>query len=188
MSDGRLETIDETLARELPDDVGESGQRVSEKNREEMLELLREAADELGESPTFRAFNELDLDVSGDVIANAFGTWNAAKERAGLETWERGDRGTRVPIEEDYSAEVDTPAKAYWLGTLVATSSISENEYGDNYQLQIVRTEDHGYFVEAFARAVDSGYQRSEYRTFRHWLIVSDSRSVATGNTFQDEI
>lgn len=74
MSEDILEAIVETVSRELPGDVGESGQRVSEKNREEMLDLLREAADELGESPSFRAFNELDLDVSGNVIANAFGT------------------------------------------------------------------------------------------------------------------
>lgn len=128
----------------------------------EMIQLLRRAADELGESPTLAEFNELDLGTSGDAIKHAFGTWNDAKREAGLATWQRG---TVVPIDEEYFAAVDTPTVAYWFGTLLARSSMKQNPTGSGHVLLLGRVERKQYFVRAFAEAIDSGYPITEIST-----------------------
>ncbi|WP_135821841.1 homing endonuclease associated repeat-containing protein [Halostella litorea] len=57
---------------------------------EEYLDALSEAARELGESPTKAQYEELGLRPASATILRVMGSWNAAKEAAGLETFERG--------------------------------------------------------------------------------------------------
>jgi hypothetical protein len=137
-----------------------SGSRV---RREEMLEQLQEAAEMVGESPSVRQFNALDVTYSARGISAEFGSWNAAKSVAGLETRRRGS-GTRIKINETYFRSLDTPNKVYWLGALMGRSSLNVKNQ-DSRTLAIVRTKSHAHFVEAFADAVDSEYSISQMET-----------------------
>lgn len=149
------ERIEALLDDTLPDAAAEG-----ETREETLLRLLQEAKEEVGSSPTMAEFNKLDKEVSGDVIKNYFGSWNAAKEAAGLATQQRG---TTVAIDEDYFATIDTEKKAYWLGALLVRSSLSEAPIGDGYALTIVRTVDQRHFVDSFCEAVGSEYSINRY-------------------------
>lgn len=59
----------------------------------ECIDALREAADRIGESPTKTQYEQLDITPSSTSIRRILGGWNAAKEAAGLETYEQGERG-----------------------------------------------------------------------------------------------
>lgn len=162
MSDDLMEELDKLLAEELPDTSEAfereetSGRLVRTGRREELIQLLQYAAEELGKSPSYNEFNSLDLHTSADVIKNVFGSWNAAKEAAGLEKLTRG--GPRTNIDESYFEEIITPEKAYWFGTLLAHSSLQQRGHSKNLTLLIGRTGVKKYFVTEFARAVQSEY------------------------------
>jgi hypothetical protein len=161
MTGDPLAEIDRMLAEELPEATDDAPGEVEDRRRGELIQLLQHGAEELGESPTLREFNELDFETSADVIADVFGTWNRAKEAAGLRTFQRG---TVREIDESYFERIDTPATAYWFGTLVATSSLQAQEFGSSHQLVLGRTEEKRYFVTAFARAVGSDYPIRRHR------------------------
>jgi hypothetical protein len=76
---------------------------------QECLDALREAADELGESPTKKEYEELGLTPASATILRVVGGWNEAKERAGLET--NASRGSRVAPKPD---DVTIPDDAEW--------------------------------------------------------------------------
>ncbi|SIS16175.1 homing endonuclease associated repeat-containing protein [Natronorubrum thiooxidans] len=158
MSKDHISEIDSILAESLPDLEQDSDVTISKKKQEDMIQILQYSAEELGKSPTIREFKNLNLDVTADIIVNTFGTWNEAKEAAGLET---DQRRTIRDINETYFQSIDSPEKAYWLGTLVANSSLQSQPTGGNYALQIGRSEYKEYFVTEFADAVESGYSIS---------------------------
>lgn len=160
MADDPIEDIDAHLDYLLPDDPEKLRDGVAQEERDELIQLLRRAADTLGKSPTVTEFDALDLDVSSDVVRYAFGTWNDAKTEAGLETFERG---TSVQIREDYFETIDTAEKAYWLGTLYATSTVNHNDQAGYHALQVVRVASKDHFVHGFADAVDSEYSINTY-------------------------
>lgn len=61
-------------------------------SKDDCINALRTAAEQIGESPTIREYRDLDIDgPSEDTIRDRFGTWNDAKEAAGLEAFEYGD-------------------------------------------------------------------------------------------------
>jgi hypothetical protein len=72
------------------DDAPSRGVPTSE---EECLRALREAADRLGESPTKAQYEGLGLTPASATILRVMGGWNAAKEAAGLETYDRKEYG-----------------------------------------------------------------------------------------------
>lgn len=155
MSEDHLSKIDSMLAEELPSLAEDTGITVGEEKREDLIRLLRSAADELGKSPTVQEFNSLDLEVSATAIRRTFGTWNEAKEAAGLDTWQRG---TVRNIDETYFESIDSPETAYWFGAVLATSSLQRQPRGDNYSLTLGRVETKAYFVTDFADAIESDY------------------------------
>ena len=161
MSEDYLSEIDSILAEELPELENDPGATIDESRKDDVIQLLQHAADELGKSPTVREFNSLDLEVSSDNIKRLFGTWNGAKEVAGLETWQRG---TVRDINEEYFQSIDSPEKAYWFGTIFATSSLQSQDFGDNYALVLGRVEDKAHFVTEFADAVGSDYPLSWHK------------------------
>ncbi|MDS0476136.1 HNH endonuclease [Natrinema sp. 1APR25-10V2] len=79
---------------------------------DECLEALREAADRLGESPTKAQYEELGLTPAFATIMETIGGWNAAKERAGLETFDPCVTGGQ-PIQPK-PEWVDIPDDAEW--------------------------------------------------------------------------
>ncbi|WP_394345781.1 helix-turn-helix transcriptional regulator [Halegenticoccus tardaugens] len=75
-------------------------------DREACVGALREAADLLGHSPTMTEYQNLGMIPSVATITMRFGSWNEAKEAAGLEQYDRGGR----PSQTDASAGTDAPA------------------------------------------------------------------------------
>lgn len=75
----------------------------------ECLDALREAAEQLGESPTKAAYEELGLTPASATIIRVIGGWNEAKERAGLEMYRSS--GSRVEPKPD---DVELPAGEEW--------------------------------------------------------------------------
>lgn len=133
------------------------------EQQQNCIEALREAADQLGDSPTVREYVELGLKPSQNTIKKAFGTWNAAKEAAELSIRSLGGN-TRININETYFEAIDSDEKAYWLGCLFCYSSQSSE---DNRQrsLQLGRSSDKRHYVEGFADAVGSEYAINEADT-----------------------
>lgn len=157
MTDDPSADIDSILASELPDREFDNDKSEMDPKRVQMIQVLQEAAEELGKSPSVGDFDALDTEVSSTTIKQTFGGWDAAKEAAGLEPNSRG-RSAYTRINESYFETLDTPAKAYWLGTLIATSSLHKQPNGGNYALRLGRVEDKAYFITEFADAIDSEY------------------------------
>jgi len=157
MSEDFIAEIDEILSEELPDHPDDVTEYTVAGRKQEMIDLLQYAADELGRSPSLRQFNELDLKTSGYVIETAFGTWNNAKREAGLEVYGVGEGKTATtPINKEYFKTIDSPEKAYWLGTLVASSALHVNP---NTQLKLGRVSEKAHFIRGFSQAIESEYQ-----------------------------
>lgn len=183
MSKDRIAEVDAQLADALPDDTDEISQKtIPDPRKREMIDLLKHAKQELGRSPTIRDFRSLGFETSGDVIADTFGTWNGAKRAAGLEIYEPGDKHPTTAINEEYFKDVDTPQKAYWLGTLVAVSSISDTD-----SLQIVRT-NKPFFVKQFSQAIESEYAVNERRVTRGGTVKTEYETHICNSVFLDHL
>jgi hypothetical protein len=75
------------------------------------LDALRRAAAEFGESPSKAQYEALGLTPASATIVRVCGGWNAAKERAGLETFEQSPGGGEVAPKPD---RVDLPDDETW--------------------------------------------------------------------------
>lgn len=165
MSENFIRELDDKLAEVLPDDLEDISETTPQKRKEEMIDLLQYAAEELGRSPSLRQFNSLDLKTSGYAIEEAFGTWNDAKREAGLETYEMGEgRRATTSINEGYFKEIDSLEKAYWLGTLFATSTL---RLEPNLQLTLGRVSEKRHFIEGLSQAVESEYSITSHQVTR---------------------
>lgn len=78
----------------------------------ECLESLRVASERLGKSPTKAEYDKLELRPASTTIKRVFGSWNSAKEKAGLETFEQGENGGQnVQSKPDW---VEIPDDVEW--------------------------------------------------------------------------
>lgn len=76
------------------------GKRTTEDNiREKLVERLRTLADEIGGSPTVQDLKETDDYPTLHRFVSVFGSWNEAKEAAGLKTHRK--EGNRDPFTDD---------------------------------------------------------------------------------------
>lgn len=150
-----IESVIEDKIRSLESDTDTTA---NESKKEEIIQHLQHAADELNKSPTVREFNSLNLEVTSDVVTNIFGSWNEAKKAAGLKTRQRG---TVRNINETYFKSINSSEKAYWFGAIFATSSLRSQPTGENYVLSLGRVEDKAYFITKFSDAVESDYSIS---------------------------
>lgn len=157
MTDDESADIDSILAAELPEREFDPDASEIDPKRIQMIQILQDVAEELEKSPSVRDFDALDTKLSSTAIKRTFGGWDAAKEAAGLELNSRG-RTAYTKINTRYFETLDTPAKAYWLGTLVARSSLQKQPETNNYTLQLGRIEEKAYFITEFAGAIDSEY------------------------------
>ncbi|WP_277554653.1 homing endonuclease associated repeat-containing protein [Halobaculum limi] len=79
--------------------------------KHDCLDALRKAAEHLGESPTKQQYEELGLTPASATIIKHCGGWNAAKEDAGLETFDQARNGPGVDPKPD---RVDLPPGTSW--------------------------------------------------------------------------
>ena len=92
--------------------INEDGTTRGVRTESECVESLREAAEQLGESPTKAQYEELGLTPASGTIQRVMGGWNTAKEEAGLETYEQGENGGQeVQPKPDW---VELPADKEW--------------------------------------------------------------------------
>ncbi len=76
---------------------------------EDCLTVLRRASEELGESPSKAQYEKLGWTPASATIIRTLGSWNEAKEAAGLETYSSG--GSRVEPKPD---ELELPDGMVW--------------------------------------------------------------------------
>jgi len=170
-------------AKSILEDVLQGNAQPEEIDRDAVLDDLREVAEELGKSPTTREYNNHNSVYTVKYIQRLFGSWNAAKEEAGLEINKRG-AGTTVDINESYFESIDSAEKAYWLGTVIGTSTMSRNESG-GLVLQVNRSMDEAYFVYGFTDAINSGHAIATFPQ----EDMQDRISVAiTNSTFNEHL
>lgn len=71
---------------------------------------LQKARDDLEESPTLKQFNNLDISPCADTIIRKFGSWNKAKNAAGLKTIPKNNKiepkpeDIELPEDKDWSS------------------------------------------------------------------------------------
>lgn len=61
-------------------------------SKEDCIDGLKQASEQLGVSPTMREYSSLGIRPSGKVIKRRFESWNEAKDAAGLEKYSDGTR------------------------------------------------------------------------------------------------
>lgn len=124
--------------------------------RQDCLDALKQAAEELGHSPSRNEYQELDIGPSVRSLKKYLGgSWNAAKKEAGLST--KGPGGS-LYVDDSYFLEINTEEKAYWLGMLYGDGSVSESEIGHAKISLALQEEDH---VAKFKEAINSNHKLS---------------------------
>ena len=124
--------------------------------KDELIELLIEA-DKSSDGVIIK--NEMD-DMNGvpaSVTYNRrFRSWNAAKEIAGVEKWDRYDE----TVNEDFFYNIDEKS-SYWVGFLIGDGSVYE--YGENgkYRIKLSLSEKD---VEKFNKDINSTYSITRHR------------------------
>jgi len=87
-------------------------------SEEECLDALRDAEKELGESPSIKQYNNLDIYPSADTIIRKLETWNKAKEKANLEKNSQNNKINPPPedieLPEDKNWQEMTPYERYY--------------------------------------------------------------------------
>lgn len=122
---------------------------------EDCVEALLKAYDKLGHSPAYHEYREMSIIPAQSTIERVCGSWNEAKELAGLATV--GQHETVTEINSEYFKEIDTPEKAYWLGFLFGDGSIIDGGY--RYMLSLELQQSDGDHIREFATACESKYK-----------------------------
>ena len=134
----------------LEESTGGDGPQYTDQD---CLEALRQAKRELGHSPATHEYKQqVDIDPSAWVIMDRFGSWNAAKEAAELETVEQWEN--TCSVDEDYFETLDSES-AYWFGFLYADGSVVPHRDDGLYTKLDLASRDSEH-VEKFAEAVES--------------------------------
>lgn len=86
--------------------------------KKDCKKALKRAEKELDNSPTLKEFNNLDISPSADTIIRKFGSWNKAKEAAGIRTIPMNNKIEAKPkdveIPEDKSWSSLSPYQRYY--------------------------------------------------------------------------
>jgi len=77
-------------------------------SKSDCIKALREAKNKLGDSPTMKDYQDLEISPSIDTILKHFGTWNEAKKKANLSTYNQSGKIEAKP------REVDLPKNKDW--------------------------------------------------------------------------
>lgn len=102
-------------------------------DRTDLHAALQQAAEKLGTSPTKAEYEDLKMTPAASTILRVIGSWNAAKERAGLET--NPSRGSRLKPQPD---SVVLPEGVAW-GDLLQDQRWHYRNVGRNTQRTLQR-------------------------------------------------
>lgn len=61
-------------------------------SKKDCLDALKEAKERIGDSPTMKDYQKLDISPSKDTILKHFDTWNSAKKSASLSTYQQNSK------------------------------------------------------------------------------------------------
>lgn len=115
---------------------------------DEVLKNALIAEDEKYDRPiTLGQYKSGENEPSATMIKRRFGSWNEAKEKAGLETNKKtGSPSTKV--DKAYFDEIDTVDKAYWIGFILGDGYIGKNESGTPYLEVRLHRRDRSHLVK----------------------------------------
>lgn len=87
-------------------------------SKEDCIRSLQKASKNLGKSPTIREYNNTDFKPAADTIIRNFGTWNKAKEAAGLDKIPSNDqieiKPNNIELPKDKKWAKLTPYQRYY--------------------------------------------------------------------------
>lgn len=139
--------------------------------REDCIEALKEAREELGHPPTHHEYAGLDLYPCSGTIKTILGSWNKAKEVAGMEV----NRDTSsVDADYGYFESMDSQV-AYWLGFIYGDGSVYAD--GDSMKFVLALQESDASHLKKFHEAIGSNHTISECDG-KCWLQIKNSRFV----------
>lgn len=131
--------------------------------RQDCLDGLKQAAEELGHSPSRPEYRKLDVGPSVSSLQKYLGgSWNAAKEEAGLSCV---GVGGQLDLNETYFSEINSTEKAYWLGMLYGDGSLCEPETGNSRLSLGLQEREH---VTAFRDAIEAEHEISDDNGLYH--------------------
>jgi DNA-binding transcriptional regulator WhiA len=141
--------------------------------RQDCIKGLRQAAKEIGHSPSRPEYQSLNIGPSVNSLKKYLGgSWNSAKEQAGLST--KGVGGS-LDLNENYFSQIETTEKAYWLGMLYGDGSLCEPEKG-NAQLSLGLQE--RKHVQAFLDVLDAEHSITESEKSRNNMFSIGIRNT----------
>jgi len=109
------------------------------------IHALQRAARELDGSPTRAEYDELGFTPAGGTIQRVFGSWNAAKRAADLETYEQG--GGADPTPDPKPEDVEIPDGVEWEAL-----SANQRWYYKNREYDNERREERRQALQAWVR------------------------------------
>jgi hypothetical protein len=124
-------------------------------SKQDCIEALRTAEEQLGHSPTASEYRDLDISPSVRTIQNHFGRWDEAKEKAGLEL--NPCRWDGLSVNGSYFETLNKES-AYWLGMLYGDGSVDSVGRG-RLSLQLNKDPHH---VKRFAEDIESEHSVTE--------------------------
>jgi hypothetical protein len=122
------------------------------------LVALKRAARELQESPTRAQYDALGYTPASGTIQRVFGSWNAAKRAAGLETYAQG--GGADPTPAPKPDDVELPDGVEW-----ASLTANQRWYYKNREYDLERREQRRQALQSWVRdqkAASDGCERCD--------------------------
>jgi hypothetical protein len=127
-------------------------------SRQDAVDSVREAADQLGHSPSQTEYREIGLSPSLSTIRQRLGGWDSVKREAGLTLCEAGVE-PKYNVDINYFSSIDSPEKAYWLGVLFGDGWITSNSNGTRVVGLGLQEKTH---IQRFREAISSDHPIEE--------------------------
>jgi intein/homing endonuclease len=125
---------------------------------EECIEALNKASEKVGRSIGYDEYQEMDIYPTIPVMTRIFGSFNKAKEAAGLET--RFGGNNVKDINEKYFSDINSTEKSYWLGFIYGDGwvMLDRGVLQDSFGIEII---DRDHLVKLL-NAIESDHTLTE--------------------------
>ena len=162
-----------------------------EYDKKDCLLAIKQASEDVDGPLTTEEYQKRADGPGHWVINDRFGSWNKAKEAAGVELW---DPRKGLPADYGYFSQVTTAEQAYWVGFIYGDGCIAPNGNG-NPCLSFCLNERDRHILEEFRDTINAEHSISESGDevsigFVNDEITADLRSLGAGEqkTYSDEL
>lgn len=143
--------------------------RPQKYTKEDCKQALLAASENVEGSLTKTKYRETTESGPGEwAIRQRFGSWNEAKNEAGLDLFSRN-----LSADYGYFSDVSTPEQAYWVGFILGDGSVAPNGNG-HLCLAINLNERDRHIIEEFRDAINSEHSISESGDEVRIALVND--------------